>query len=114
MPRIQAFRNIYQPLTAVNAEETLDVRCTVERVYPATNLEFQLMSGDSAVSSRQLGFINGTSTDGSVSVSTLFSVSFRLSYSVTQDGLICRVYHPRGINRSERLQVMVSCEYDTL
>ena len=80
----------------VNAGETLDVGCTVERVYPATNLEFQLTSGDSVVSGRQSGLANGTNTDGSVSVSTIFSVAFRLSYSVTQDGLICRVYHPRG------------------
>ena len=98
-------------MTEVNDGETLGVECTVDRVYPVNNLEFQLMSGDTAVTGRESGDSTGIdSEDGAVSVSNVFSVEFRRSYSSTEQGLTCGVFHTLGDTRSERLSVIVSCE----
>ena len=98
-------------MTEVNDGETLDVECTVGRVYPVGDLEFQLMSGDTAVSSRQLG-VSTEGSDGTFSVTNVFSNQryFR-SYSPTEDGMTCQVYHTRGNNQSGRLQAIVRCEF---
>ena len=98
-------------MTEVNDRETLDVECTVDRVYPVDNLEFQLVSGDTAVTGSESGDITGIdSEDGAVRVSNVFSVEFRRSYSSTEQGLTCGVSHTRGDKQSERLSVIVSCE----
>ena len=104
MPRVLAFRDD-QPVTDVNNEwETLDVQCTVERVYPVDNLQFQLFSCGAAVSSRQSG-ISSANSDGTLGVTKVFSVEFNRSYSSTEDGLTCKTYHSRGDNQSQRLSV---------
>ena len=98
-------------MTEVDDGETLDVECTVDRVYPADRLEFQLMSGDTVVTGSESGDVIGTdSDDGAVSVSNVFSVEFSRSYSSTEQGLTCGVFHTLGDTRSERLSVIVSCE----
>ena len=98
-------------MTEVNDGETLDVECTVDRVYPVNGLQFQLMSGDTVVTGSESGDITDIdSEDGAVSVSNVFSVEFRRSYSSTEQGLTCGVFHPRGNSQSEHLSVTVSCE----
>ena len=97
-------------MTEINDGETLDVECTVDRVYPVDNLEFQLMSGDNEVTGRQSGIITDTNSDGAVTATKIFSVEFRKSYSSTEAGLMCKVYHPRDDNQSEKLAVTVACE----
>ena len=108
-PSIRALRDD-QAVTQVIHGEALDVECTVERVYPVDSLTFQLMSGDTAVSSRQSGDIYGTNSDGTLRVTKVFGVVFARSYSTTEDGLTCKVYHSTGDYQSHRLQVIVSCE----
>ena len=99
-------------MTEVNYGETLDVECTVNRVYPVDDLEFQLMSGDTAVTSRQSGTSTGTNSDGTFSATKVFNNQrFLRSYSSTESGLTCKVYHqPGGDRQSERLTVTVRCE----
>ena len=112
MPGIVALR-YNQPVTVVNDGETLDVECSVERVYPVDGLEFQLMSGATEVSSRQSGDSTGTNSDGTFSVKTAFSSqNFLRSYSSTEAGLTCKVYHqPDGDHQSDRLTgVTVRCK----
>ena len=107
MPRIQALRG-NQPVTEVNEGETLDVDCSVERVYPVDDLQFQLMSRDTAVSSRESGVSPDTNPDGTYRVLTVFSVAFSgWSFSATRDGLKCNVSHSRGDNQSDSLQLTV-------
>ena len=99
-------------MTEVNDGETLDVECTVERVYPVGDLEFQLVSGDNAVSNSQSGVSTSTnSDDGSVSITKIFSVEFLGSDSSTEAELQCKVQHSRGDSQSEQLSVTVACEY---
>ena len=110
MPRIRALRD-NEPVSEVNDGEMLDVECTVDRVYPVDNLNFQLISDDTVVSSRQSG-ISNEGSDGTFSVTNVFSNQryFR-SYSLTEDGVACQVYHRRGNKQSGRLQVIVRCEF---
>ena len=106
---IRAFRD-NQLVTEVNEGETLDVECTVDRVYPVHDLEFQLINGDNMLPGRQTGDITGTNSDGTFTARKVFSVTFSRSYSSTETGLMCKVYHPRGDNQSEELAVIVACE----
>ena len=88
----------------------LDVECTVDRVYPVGNLEFQLMSGDTALTGRQSG-VSTEGIDGTFSVTHLFSNQRYVKlYSPSEDGMTCKVRHSKGNNQSGRLQVIVRCE----
>ena len=99
-------------MTEVNDGETLDVECTVERVYPVGDLEFQLVSGDNAVSNSQSGVSTDTnSDDGAISATRTFSVEFLGSDSLTDAELQCKVNHTRGNEQSAQLSVTVACEY---
>ena len=99
-------------MTEVNDGETLDVECTVDRVYPVGDLEFQLVSGDNAVSSSRSDIRTDTnSNDGAVGVTKTFSVQFLGSDSSTEAELQCKVQHSRGDSQSEQLSVTVACEY---
>ena len=109
VPRVRALRD-NQPVSEVNDGETLDVECTVEAVYPVDVLQFQLMSGDNEVTGRRSGISTVTNSDGAVSATKIFSVEFRKPYSSTDAGLMCKVYHPRDDNQSEKLAVTVACE----
>ena len=111
VPYIRALRD-NQTVTEVNEGEILDVECTVDRVYPDDGLEFQLMSGAFAVTSRLSGRIAFTNSGGTFSATKIFSnLLFLRSYSATEDGLTCRVYHPRGNNVSQPSAVIVMGEY---
>ena len=112
-PRIRVWKN-NQPVTVVNNGETLDVECTVERVYPVDGLEFQLMSGVAILSSRQSDDITGTNSDGTISATKIFRVEFRRSYSSTLEGLTCSVFHSRGNSQSGLLSIIVSCEWQSV
>ena len=59
MPRIRALRDS-QMVTEINEGESLDVECTVDRVHPAENPTFQLMSGGTTVSNREAGSNSST------------------------------------------------------
>ena len=109
IPIIQALRD-NQPVTEVNDGETLEVECTVERVYPVDNLEFQLMSGGRIVHDRESGDTPVRNSDGTFSITKFFSVEFSRSYSSAQQGLTCGVFHSWGDSQSERLPLTVSCE----
>ena len=111
VPRVLAFRDD-QLVTYVNNEwETLDIQCTVESVYPVHDLEFQLISGDTVVSNRQPGNGYSANSDHTFRVTTVFSVQFSRSYSLTEDGLTCQVYHQRGNSQSQRLCVTLLGEH---
>ena len=88
------------------------MECTVDRVYPVDGLEFQLMSDDTVVTSRQSG-ISSVNRDDTFSVTKVFSVTFSRSYSSTEAGLTCKVYHSRGNSQSVHLAVVVACESGT-
>ena len=108
VPRILALKNNRQ-VTEVKDGETLDVECTVERVYPVHNLKFQLISGETLLmSSSDPGTIS-TNKDGTFRASKVFSVIFSSSYSSTEDGLMCKADNERGDNQSGRLLV-AACE----
>ena len=107
MPSIRALKD-NQPVTAVNDGETLAVECTVERVYPADNLTFQLMSGDNILPGRKADNATVTNSDRTVTVSQLFTVTFSRSYSTTETGLTCKVCQSRRCNRSAILAVTVA------
>ena len=108
MPSIRALKD-NQPVTAVNDGETLAVECTVERVHPADNLTFQIMSGDTAVSAkRAAGVVTGNNSDGTVTVSQISRVTFSRSYSTTETGLTCKVCQSHRCNRSAILAVTVA------
>ena len=98
-------------VTEVNDRETLNVECLVESVYPADGLEFELVSGGTVVSSRTLGDDPpATNSDDTFGARKIFSVTFVRAYSSTEDGLTCKVYHPKGDNQSGLLAVIVACE----
>ena len=98
-------------MTEVNDGETLDVECTVDRVYPVDGLQFQLMSSNTAVSSTQSGSSTETNSDDTFNVIKTFrDQRYLRSYSPTQDGLVCKVYHPRGDAQSNNLGIIVQCE----
>ena len=109
MPGIRALRD-NQPVTEVDDGAMLDVECTVDRVYPVGSLDFQLMSGDTAVSSRQSG-VSTEGSDGTFRVTHLFSNQrYVKSYSPPEDGMTCQVRHSRGNKQSDPLQVNVRCK----
>ena len=97
-------------MTEINDGETIDVECIVDLVYPVDDLEFQLMSGDTVVSSRELGDSTETNSDGTFRVTKMFSLMFSSSYSFTEAGLVCKAYHSKGNSESGRLYVIVTCK----
>ena len=98
-------------MTEVNDGEMLDVECKVERVYPVGDMEFQLMSGDTAVSVRGSADSTDVNVDGTFVVTKVFSVEFGRLYSSTEDGLTCKVYHARSDSQSDTLTgVTVRCK----
>ena len=109
MPRVRGWFED-EPRTQVFDGDTLDVECIVSHVHPSGDLRFQLASNDTALTGRQSGLTTGIDSDGLHTIRIEFSLEFRRSYSSTQLGLLCQVYHIGG-NPSVRSDIIVTCKW---
>ena len=101
-----------QPVTEVNEGDALDVKCTVERVYPLADFSFKVATGTEPLTDIETGD-NATNSDGTYSVTMTFeNITFSREYMVSGSKLKCLVHYsgPGSVRGRQQLQITVNCK----